>query len=853
MIPVSLSISGFLSYADRVEIDFSEISLACISGANGAGKSSLLDAITWVLFGKARQRDESLINSHSNQAEVVLIFDYENARYRVQRIKQKEKSAILEFAMKMDDGSWKTLSDTSVKKTEDAIINTLRMDFETFTNASFFLQGKADEFAQQNPANRKRILGSILNLDQWEIYRERVNTRRNNLKSEQDRIDQDVFQIDAELAEGDLRRSEEERLIHESTLVMEQRKAKESSLEAVRQKELILDQKKEQVHALQGQLDPLVDWISKSQELLATRKTEEESYQTILGESERIDASYAEYLEKIEQQKVMAALEGKAYNLVLQKQELEANIAQEKALLQKELEGLEKESLGISKTRSDRKEIQKNLEKVNTQYTLLETRISARDSLEVNLANAKESLAEVISENKRLRKEMDEIQARLEEIEATNDPNCPLCGQPLSLEHRRKLIADMKKEGKTTGDQFRVNEDSRKKLEEVKVSLEKELVEIKKDTEEKNKIQKQLTQLETLEKSDDEKIEEWINRASQLQEIQTQLKQNQFVLPIRKKLASTESKIQELGYDPKKHDVLRKEVEASKVIEAQKSELDKARGAAEPLQRSIEETEARLKSDEADRDKIAADLQKKQKEITKEENSLPDFTTLEEEVAQFRDKEIQLTMELGAAKQKVSVLKDLEGRKRTITKNRDQIAHQISLLDMLDKAFGKDGIPALLIEQALPEIELRANEILDRLSAGGMSVRFQTQKEFKDKKRDDKKETLDIVISDASGPREYELFSGGEAFRVNFAIRLALSHLLAQRAGAHLRTLVIDEGFGSQDVDGRQRLIEVINLVHTDFEKILVITHLEELKDVFPSRIEVEKTPRGSQVKVVNG
>ena len=172
---------------------------------------------------------------------------------------------------------------------------------------------------------------------------------------------------------------------------------------------------------------------------------------------------------------------------------------------------------------------------------------------------------------------------------------------------------------------------------------------------------------------------------------------------------------------------------------------------------------------------------------------------------------------------------------------------------MLDKAFGKDGIPALLIEQALPEIELRANEILDRLSAGGMSVRFQTQREFKDKKREDRKETLDIVISDASGPREYELFSGGEAFRVNFAIRLALSHLLAQRAGARLRTLVIDEGFGSQDADGRQRLIEAINMVKEDFDKIFVITHLEELKDAFPSRIEVEKTLTGSQVKVVNG
>ena len=132
-----------------------------------------------------------------------------------------------------------------------------------------------------------------------------------------------------------------------------------------------------------------------------------------------------------------------------------------------------------------------------------------------------------------------------------------------------------------------------------------------------------------------------------------------------------------------------------------------------------------------------------------------------------------------------------------------------------------------------------------------MSVRFETQRQYKDKTRDDKKETLDILISDPGGTREYEMFSGGEAFRVNFAIRLALSRTLARRAGARLQTLVIDEGFGSQDNQGRQRLIESINLVRSDFAKILVITHLEELKDAFPTRIEVEKSPTGSTVRVL--
>jgi exonuclease SbcC len=197
------------------------------------------------------------------------------------------------------------------------------------------------------------------------------------------------------------------------------------------------------------------------------------------------------------------------------------------------------------------------------------------------------------------------------------------------------------------------------------------------------------------------------------------------------------------------------------------------------------------------------------------------------------------------------VLATLRERKMGYTAEREEKQQLVARHKTLERAFGKDGVPALLIEQALPQIETKANDLLDRLSDGKMSIRFATMAEYKDKKRADLKETLDIQISDGAGLRDYEMYSGGEAFRVNFAIRLALSEVLAQRKGARLQTLVIDEGFGSQDAQGRQRLIEAINMVKGDFAKILVITHLDELKDAFPTRIEVEKTERGSTMKVI--
>src|SRR3990170_2779119 len=78
MIPIHLRISGFLSYRDATELDFQSFDLACISGRNGAGKSALLDAIIWSLFGQARKRDESVINLGAKAAEVALTFEYED-------------------------------------------------------------------------------------------------------------------------------------------------------------------------------------------------------------------------------------------------------------------------------------------------------------------------------------------------------------------------------------------------------------------------------------------------------------------------------------------------------------------------------------------------------------------------------------------------------------------------------------------------------------------------------------------------------------------------------------------------------------------------------------------------------
>ncbi|MBI2022732.1 SMC family ATPase, partial [Candidatus Daviesbacteria bacterium] len=218
---------------------------------------------------------------------------------------------------------------------------------------------------------------------------------------------------------------------------------------------------------------------------------------------------------------------------------------------------------------------------------------------------------------------------------------------------------------------------------------------------------------------------------------------------------------------------------------------------------------------------------------------------------------LDLTGKVGEQKQLIDRATQMENLFKTKSEEKNKLTKEKEIYEELSLAFGKKGIQAMIIEGAIPEIEDEANNLLNRLTEGRMKITLETQKETKTKvqtlegKAYATVETLDIIISDEMGERPYENYSGGEQFRVNFALRIAISKLLANRAGAKLQFLVIDEGFGNQDAPGRARLVEVIDAIKDDFEKIVIITHIEELKEEFPIRIEVSKNSGGSLFEMV--
>jgi exonuclease SbcC len=705
MIPIEIQLTNFLAYRNPRPLRLDGVHIACLAGPNGAGKSSILDAITWALWGKARTNapDDLIHQVHEDgktrqaqEMRVKLVFEQDNLRYKVirQRRATKRGESTLEFQIwDPQSGSWRAISEARIRDTQSKIDELLRMDYDTFVNSAFLVQGRADEFTTKTPVQRKRVLASILGLEQWERFEQRARDEARQRENAIQRLDGRLEEIDKELAK-------------EAEYTAELGDAERAAQDA----------------------DGKLDAAEKEWSDLEAVRTEMVSLQR------RIDESYRR---------------GKT--------------------LDKELKESDDE-LNKLKKKSNKEAIKGALEEVRDRLKALEPVRERQALLEDELAAITEEAAQKKGANAAMVPETEPIKARIEMLERTSDPHCPTCGQPLTESHRSELLESLHEDLKVRRDQYRENRERILELESATEARRAEKLDLEKQLEEASPLERQLVELETALAHADEVI-------GQIQAVE-------------------------------------------KRMQRWRDESEQEKQQLKALEKQADQSEKRLRAASLTRDDLEA--LRRAKRLADER--------------------------VGGARQKIAALDALKGQREKLGRERAQNAAEIGIFEELREAFSKRGVPAMIIETVVPELERSANDLLGQLTDNRMHLRIETQREIK---TGELREALDIVISDELGTRAYELYSGGEAFRINFAIRIALSRLLARRAGAQLRSLFIDEGFGTQDARGREQLVAAINSIQDDFDRILVITHIDELKEAFPTRIEVQKTPQGSQFQLM--
>ncbi|MFT5086882.1 MAG: exonuclease SbcC, partial [Planctomycetota bacterium] len=259
MIPVSLSLRNFLSYGENVPtLDFTRFSVACLSGDNGHGKSALLDAMTYALWGEARKGqnerkpDDGLLRIGSSDMQVELCFDLETERYRVIRsYRKRSKRGVAQLELQIYDETqqiYRSLSEgDSLTRTQERIEQLLCMDYETFTNSAFIVQGHADAFTEKNARQRKDILSRILGLERYDRLQELARARFQSLDQHNRERRRRLDELDAELAN----RGQQEKELNEVSTRLQTLVAtlgqNETELDQLRQKRQEIQQARERL------------------------------------------------------------------------------------------------------------------------------------------------------------------------------------------------------------------------------------------------------------------------------------------------------------------------------------------------------------------------------------------------------------------------------------------------------------------------------------------------------------------------------------------------------------------------------------------------------------------------------
>ena len=863
MIPLRLSVNNFMCYRDDVPpLHFESIHVACLCGDNGHGKTALLDAITWALWGIARAtptgtgtinalRIADLVHMGQTDMSVELDFTSGDQRYRVIRRHTvstggRSSRTTLELQIATDDEgeAFRSISRNSVRETNARISEILNMDFKTFVNTAYLAQGQADLFTTSTPTERKRCLAEVLDLSYYQRLSEDANARSRSIQTE---IQQALTTISLH-SEETARKPEYESRLNDIDAYIDntapQAEAQRKQVETLRGEVQRLQALESEFTALQQRTQSAQTDTVRLQRQVGADEKRIAAYQATIADApqiligyESLQAAQAE-LERLdtalsEKSRLDARIAALSQTIARQEERIASTVKTLRHRISTELEPRVNRLPEIKK-------LQTAMQQRNTALTQQAAAVERQRTDTEAIAARIQTLEQ---DNERLMEQMQDTRQKFDMLEQ-GDTTCPLCNQQLGADGQQHLRAEYRRIGVASRASFNDNHSQIENLTREHNTSTQTLASME---------SKQITDSRTLaadeanlarDEQDSLKAQDELQQASQsLSDAERTLRDKAFSLQERDELANLDIALDALQYDAEAHQQVRLQVASLRKFDAAHHALNDAQANLPGVSEALQTGRQMLANRQAEIDAAAERISTLKQDI----ESLPALTTRlnkavqssESLQAQIRQAEI----DRGVLQSNISRCENLEAQIRDLEKEHRRLARDKSIYDELTVAFGKNGIQALVIESAIPQLQDDANEILGRVTENRMHLKLELDESTS--------EQLEIRIADELGTRDYLTFSGGEAFRINFALRIALSRLLARRSGAPLPVLFIDEGFGSQDRAGQERLTEAIQSIQDEFEKIIVITHIDQMKEAFPVRIEVSKGERGSTFSIV--
>jgi DNA repair protein SbcC/Rad50 len=935
MRPIKLALEGFTSFRQRTEIDFTGLDLFAITGPTGSGKTSIIDAITYSLYGQTARLGGKglgeLINQGSSRLAVLLEFESGGKRYRVARVLKRSGPASVRLELVEGDGVH--CFDGGAREIAAQVAKIVGLDFDAFTKAVVLPQGKFDEFLRGDPAERREILEVLLNLGMYREMMQRANTRHKERQTERDLIASQLQREYADatgenrqvLAEAIKKLSSEAALLNAEltrvedlrTPAIELRQKREISrnserdLEAAKE-QLASEQKKEtklvnelqqrekDFHQLEQELRQVPYDEKVYEKLLALRpvaqqleKTERERVAKVQENSKK-SSELNELAKKLETAK-------RSYKQIGEKSQIAKdgyNAAREKFVALKKKYGPVEIVEDVAEEMKHMDELELQLQRDQQEQAELEkkrTDLSGRiEKLEMEEAQAKRLYSEAQDAYESIvrKHSAEDLRKHLQ----TGEP-CPVCDQVVARLPKRLPTAKLdeaKAAAQERRDAWHKKQGTLAKAEADWGALPSQLQSAKANV---VRTSKQITEIV-------KKAERILGRApgvngpTQLKRVTTELRAAESACASKevesKKVAEEEASTKDAF------------VRVERDLAVLTENIDSLKRQIEGAATEIEQLRARLEG-MGDSKSIQTELGAQERAKQRRTEITGKMEHVQKAREQFQKQQAEVNAQVAGLKGKVEILKatvekansesvqiELSLKTKlvglTLPRGRDE-AEQIDKLlgdlrqscSELTRQIEQKQARADQIEIRIAEAEqkraritelehaaflyaqlgalLRADQFIQFVLEGAFALlcsegtrQLMTLSQGRYSFCTEGNEFQVIDHWNADERRSVRTLSGGESFLASLGLALALSSSVSQFADGSgpfkLDALFLDEGFSTLDAETLNTAVEAIQALQEGDRMIAVISHVTDLAERLPSRIQVIKGVSGSEISL---
>jgi exonuclease SbcC len=768
---------GFTSYRERVEIDFDDLDLFVICGPTGSGKSSIVDAIAYALYGRVPRVGSEIkacIAQGLDRMLVALEFAVGEQQYRVFRSTSHRGQSTVQLERRRD-GAWAGL-EGKAQAVNECVKELVGLDYDAFTRSVLLPQGQFQVFLAGEPEQRRRVLHELLRLD---IYA-RISTRAGQIAT-----------LARSRAEDIARRLQEDYA--------------EATPEALKDKRRMQRELTQRLKGLQEDLDQATEG-QRLAERLADARRDEISRRDELREAGESYEGASQLVEKGEEE-----LSNIKDQLAAVQEALDANPFDPSLLASLKL------TLAAAR---DLRRLDESLRRLAEEETEMHSQLALAGETSAQ-AQGEQAAAE--EETRLARQEKLRRQHAADYLRRDLRPgdSCPVCLQTIGkvppevhppleqAETRLKQAERTEKEARAAATRA---DKGLSVLRQSLAGLQRQAATVR---QERDRKEAELAQhlpvgqdgsvpgLEAAAGHQESAQEEQKRLQGDHQRLEADLRQKeQAVNEARQQLAGLRGRVQ-----------------------AAQEALDKARAGAAGLSRELlDRAQARGWIDVCDR-------------LAEGQDPLLKVAALVQSSRQACDK---VTADLAVLQEKVAQLEaDIERAKELREEERARREEATVARELAD-LLRADRFQAFVQEEALLVLAEDGTRHLEELSGGRYAFDVEGQ---------------DFLVVDhwnADETRSVKTLSGGETFLASLALALALAERLPGLAGAQgqvtLESLFLDEGFGTLDAETLEVVAQALEALRSGNRMVCLITHVRELAERMPARIEVVKTQTGSRV-----